>query len=307
MANLIDDSFDFEAYRWMTDAKMKVKPASGFDLVAEFADRASHAEMFSTKLRGLIEFRPGELTVLAGYNGSRKSTFAGQIALDLCVQREPTLIMSPEMAPAKTLGRMARQAFACARPTNAQLERFQRWTDGRLWLVDHLGRLTPDLTLAIIRYFCAELAGKHVFIDSMMMVCESEEHLDSQKQMVGDLVRVGIETGAHIYLVAHARKPPGKDGEDTPPSKYDVKGSSVITDQASNVLTIATNKAKMRAIEAGNSTEEWMTQPDVWVTCEKQRNGAWEGRAGLWACRKSFRFLDSRMAPCEPYVLSDAP
>ena len=61
------------------------------------------------------------------------------------------------------------------------------------------------------RYFAEELGGSHVVIDSMMMVCASEEHLDEQKQFVTDLVRLSQETGLHVHLVTHCRKPQGGD------------------------------------------------------------------------------------------------
>ena len=59
---------------------------------------------------------------------------------------------------------------------------FMRWTDNRLWLFDHVGRLTPSRCLALCRYFADELKGAHVFIDSMMKVCQSEE-LDQYDEM----------------------------------------------------------------------------------------------------------------------------
>ena len=305
MASVIEDDIDFSAYMRDTECSAKVRRASDFadDLAAEFAPKhgVRDPEMFSTKLRGLLGFRPGEVTAWAGYNGHRKSMFTGQVALDLCVQRQRVLVVSLEMSPARTLARMVRQAAAVSHPGSEFLREFTRWTDGRLWLFDHLGRITPDLCLALLRYFAQELQGQHVFIDSMMMVCKSEEHLDEQKQFTTDLVRVAQETGLHVHLVAHCRKP--QTGEDKPPTKYDLRGSAAISDQCHNVVTIWANKLKAAKLQADPHDAAALADFDALVSVEKQRNGEFEGRAKLWFHRASMRFLDDRVSACEPYHL----
>ena len=305
MASVIADDIDFSAYLRDTECSAKVRRASDFadDLAAEFAPKhgVRDPEMFSTKLRGLLGFRAGEVTAWAGYNGHRKSMFTGQVALDLCAQRQRVLMVSLEMSPARTMARMARQASALARPSGEFLHAFARWTDDRLWLFDHLGRITPDLCLALLRYFAQELQGQHVFIDSMMMVCKSEEHLDEQKQFATDLVRVAQETGLHVHLVAHCRKP--QTGEDKPPSKYDLRGSAAISDQCPNVVTIWANKLKAAKLQVDPHDAAALADFDALVSVEKQRNGEFEGRVKLWFHRASMRFLDDRVSECEPYRL----
>lgn len=308
MAGLIPDSLDWTAYERSTETAVKVKAASDFsdDLVAEFAPRDRSArvpEMFSTKLRGRIEFRPGEITVWAGYNGHRKSMFAGQVALDLCVQRQRVLVASMEMYPRKTLARMARQAYGHDRLIPEQAQFFARWTDDRLWLFDHMGRVEPKVMVAVMRYFADELKGQHLFIDSMMMVCASEESLDEQKQFTTDLVRTAQETGLHVHLVAHCRKPAA--GEEKPPTKYDLRGSAAISDQAHNVITVYANKGKKAALQKDPNDSRALNEPDQYVTVEKQRNGEWEGRVGLWFHEQSMRFCDDRTSPVEPYHLGE--
>jgi len=305
MAEMIPDDIDFSAYERQTECKAKVRAASVFiaELRSQFAPktREQAPEMFSTRLRGLLHFRPGEVTAWAGYNGHRKSMLTGQVVLDLCVQRQRTLVVSLEMQPERTLARMARQASAVATPSGAFLEAFSQWTDGRLWLFDHVGRISPTLALAVCRYFAEELQGQHVVIDSMMMVCASEEHLDEQKQFVTDLVRVAQETGLHVHLVTHCRKP--QQGEDRPPSKYDIRGSSAISDQCPNVVLVWANKAKAAALEKDPHDEAELSKPDALVIVDKQRNGEFEGKVKLWFHPASFRFCDDRITAVEPYHL----
>ncbi len=309
MAHFLSDEIDFSAYERDTECKAKVRRASDFDedLDAEFAPRSGRrsGSMFSTKLRDVIEFRPGEVTCWAGYNGHRKSMFTGQVALDLCAQREPTLIVSLEMKPRKTLARMARQATACSAPNVDQRRQFTRWSNGRLWLFDHEGRLLPDRCIAVCRYFAKELGGKHVFIDSMMKVVQSEESLDEQKRMVGDLCDIAKETDLHVHLVAHCKKPNGM-GEDKPPTKYDIRGSAAISDQCSNVILVWQDKAKRakqtaQQLAGTPADRETLDRWDAIITIDKQRNGDVEGKFGLWFDDPSLRFTDNPLTRVEPY------
>lgn len=308
MAELIPDTVDFRAYMRDTEASVKVRPASAFfdDVAKVLAPKhrgsPRDAYMLSTKVGGALEFRPGEVTCWAGFSGSRKSMFTGQVALDLCVQQQPTMIASFEMLPARTISRMVRQCFGAAHPARASIEAFHRWSDGRLWIFDHFGTIAGAECLAVCRYFADKFDGAHVFIDSMMMVCASEEHIDEQKQFMTGLVRLAQETGLHVHLVAHARKPAGGT-EDKPPTKYDVRGSAAITDQAANVITVWANKAKTAALQRNATDEDALAKPDALVTIEKQRNGEFEGRFQLWFDEASMRFMNDRTSAIEPYVL----
>ena len=311
MARLIDaDDIDFSAYERENAPRMKVRPAALFadQLEAAFAPRehgARRPRMSSTKMRHCIEFRPGETTVWAGYNGHRKSLVTGQTMIDLCAQGERVMAMSLEMLPGMTLARQCRQAFGTATPSARQREAFMRWTDDRLWLFDHLGHFAPKLCLAALRYFADKVGGHHAFIDSMMMVCESEESMDEQKALVTNLVRIAQETGLHIHLVAHCRKP--GDDESKPPTKYQIRGSAAISDQVHNIVTVWANKAKKAEIEAkgAKASEDTLAKPDALLSVEKQRNGAFEGKLGLWFDEASFRFTDERTTPIEPFPIED--
>lgn len=309
MANLIPDDIDFAAYEAETEFRVKVRRASVFadDLHAKFdASPSSRSPaMGSTKLRGAIEFRPGEVTTWAGYNGHKKSMFTGQLALDLCEQRQRTLLVSLEMPPGDTLQRMSRQACASDLPSRERRNEFMRWTDDRLWLFDHVGRLTPSRCIAVLRYFAHELKGAHVFIDSFMKVVKSEESMDEQKQMVSDICDVAKETGLHVHLIAHCRKPGGQ-GEDKPPTKYDIRGSGAISDQSHNIILVWDNKAKRAEADKREPNPMVMGQPDVVVCIDKQRNGSVEGKFGLAFDVRSLRFCDSEMAAVDPYPMEAA-
>jgi twinkle protein len=296
MAGMIEPQ-DFAEYLNATEFKAKVRAASDFaedleELAFPRRDVPADPDMGSTKLRGVMRFRPGEVTAWAGYNGHKKSMFTTQVALDMCALQQRTLIASLEMQPERTLLRMSRQAYGHNEMSRSYLADFSRWTDGRLWLFDHVGRISPATCIAALRYFADKLQGRQVFVDSLMMVCASEEHLDEQKQLVTDLVRVAQETGLHVHLICHCRKP--QSGEDKPPSKYDLRGSAAISDQCHNVITVWADKAKK---------PDDYDRPDALVTVEKQRNGEFEGRCALWWHAPSMRFVDKLGAHVEPYPI----
>lgn len=306
MANMIRDDIDFRAYEESTEFKAKVRPANVFadELDAEFTPKVGgrRVAMHSTKLRNAISFEPGEVTVWAGYNGHRKSTFTGQVTLDLIALAERTLVISLEMPPRKTLARMAKQAAAAEAPSAIARREFMAWTDNRLWLFDHVGRLTPRKCLAVCRYFADQLEGRHVFIDSFMKVCESEESMDEQKQLIGDICDLSKETGLHIHIVAHCRKPAG-GAEDKPPTRYDVKGSGAIPDQAHNVILVFEDKVKRAEADKKEPRPEIMARPDAIVVIDKQRNGSVEGKFGMWIDYRSLRFVDHQSEPVNPYEM----
>lgn len=308
MAAMISaDSIDFAAYMASTENKTKVRPASEFfdDVRQEFDDIESGKQfpgMTSTKLGSVLQFRPGEVTAWTGYNGHKKSMFTSQVALDLAAQSERVLLASFEMTPGKTLARMARQCAANNRPSDRFLSAFQSWSDNRIWLFDHLGRVSPEQTIGLCHYFANELQGKHIFIDSMMMVVGSEESMDEQKQFVTDLVRTAQETQSHIHLVTHCRKPQSGD-ENKPPSKYDLRGAAAISDQVSNVAIVWANKKKKADLEANPGDLKTLEEPDALVIVDKQRNGVFEGKAQFWFDDRSLRFCDTRIHRVNAYAL----
>lgn len=278
---IIPAEFDWRDYD-TTDERHKVKPASDYlgEVLRAFegADEAIGAFWPWDKMndRGM-RFRPAEVTIYAGINGNRKSMMTTQIALQLMRQQQPVLIASFEMAPRMTLKRMANQAAGARLPSVEYLERLHAWTDGRLWLYDHLGACAPRQVLAVMRYAASELGVKHFFIDSLMKVVKGTDDYSGQKEFIGSLCAFSLAHEAHVHLVAHARK--GKDisgGID----KWDIKGASEITDQVDNVCLVS------------KVEDEKEGEPNQWLEVAKQRNGEFEGRVGLYFDSASLSFAE---------------
>ena len=302
--DLINDT-DLNSYIDEPEFHSNVRNASDFmrevirDLdVNKEADTAPGLNI--AKIQGLFHFQPGEVTVWAGYNGHRKSMMTSQAALNLAAQGERVLIVSLEMLPWRTMSRMTRQATGLAFPAPTEIENFNKWTDGKMWLFDHVGRIVPAKVLALCRYFADKFNGTHVFLDSWMMICGSEENMDEQKQFSTDLCRLAQATGLHVHVVAHCRKPPGQLTEKHEPTRYDIRGSASISDQAANTMIVWMNKAKFATLDTNPNNQKALQEPCAVLKCDKQRQGAWEGKVALWFDPSSLRFCDDRTSAVKP-------
>lgn len=280
--NIIPADFDWREYD-VEEERHKVRPASDFvdDVLASYRGddeqlRGAYWPWDKANERGL-RFRPGEVSIYAGINGHRKSMLTSQIALHLMRQKQPVLIASFEMAPRRTVDRMMRQS-AGNKPPDAYGLLWKDWSQGRLWLYDHVGNCAPRQVLAVARYAVTTLGVKHVFVDSLMKVVAGTDDYTGQKTFVGGLCSLALAHDAHVHLVCHARK--GKDvaaGID----KWDVKGAGEITDQADNVCLI--NK-RDDAAEG---------EPNQWLEVAKQRNGEYEGTLGLFFHPEALSFAEA--------------
>ncbi len=292
MANFLEDDVDFAAYMDLTEHDQRVIGAGQYaeDVVSYFWDeKVERGQVLPwEKTIGTIAFRPGEVTLWAGYNGHGKSLALGQFCVGLVTQAKNMCIASLEMKPVITLARMCRQAAGTSKPDPDFIRMFHQTTDYCMWLYDQQGTVSADKMIGVMRY-AAEVKGCHHFIlDSLLKCGIGEDDYTAQKMFVDRICTVARDTGMHIHFVAHSRK--GKD-EKTPPGKMDVKGTGSITDQVDNVITWWRNKAKEDAARSGEELDD--SQPDALLVCDKQRNGDWEGKVGFWFEPASLQFVES--------------
>ncbi|WP_200884381.1 DnaB-like helicase C-terminal domain-containing protein [Methylotenera sp. G11] len=296
LSSLMINESELNSYMVERDASehANVKPASEFlnELITFFNSDSvySGASLPWQKTHEQFRLRPGEVTLWAGFNGSGKSLVLGQIMLHL-LKEQKACIASLEMKPVTTLARMCRQALGSNKPTDEYVKRFCERGGDKLWLYNQLGTVNSERIISVIHYAAEKLGVHHFVIDSLMKCGISDDDYTGQKHFVDRLCAAAKDTDCHIHLVAHSRK--GQD-ELTPPGKMDVKGSGSITDQVDNVMTVWRNKRKEQAIASSKADEKILNEPDTLVICDKQRNGEWEGKIGLWFNQASMRFLESR-------------
>lgn len=288
---LTADAVDFSAYLEETDAAHKVVRASSFcdEVIAYYhaGEALQGAKMPWAKTHQLVRFRRGEVTLWAGMNGHGKSLALGQVVLGFAAEKQRTCIASMEMKPMISLARICRQAHCAPIPDADFIRRFHGATDGLMWFYDQQGTVRPEMMLAVVRYCADRLRVDHFVLDSLMKCGIDEDDFNRQKRFIDSLTAVARDTGIHIHIVAHSRK---KADEFTPPGKMDVKGTGTITDQVDNVMTVWRNKRKESDQQSGDSRSH--KEPDSMIICDKQRNGEWEGRIGLWFQPAAQQFVE---------------
>lgn len=292
MAEFIDDSIDFSLYADMTECKQKVFSAGEYaeEVVAHFWEQKEDDGIVMPwrKTHGRIAIRPGEVSLWAGINGHGKSLVLGQYSISMLPQKQRICVASLEMKPRTTLSRMSRQAYGGSKPSPEFIREYAQTTDKWLYFYDHQGTTKTETALGLIRYAAQELGCHQFILDSMTKCGIDDDDFSRQKRFVDSLCAVAQDTGIHVHLVAHSRK--GQD-ESKSPGKMDVKGSGAITDLVDNVFCWWRNKPK-EELARTNSDKYDPSEPDGVLSCDKQRNGEWEGRIGLYFDPASTQYVE---------------
>jgi len=138
---------------------------------------------------------------------------------------------------------------------------------------------------------------QHFVIDSMMRIAGLEEDFPSQGVFMNRLQEFVKDTGTHVHLVVHPRK--GQAGGK--PGMLDVKGSSLIPNNADNIVVVARNEAKMALSKERELDDDEKQWHDTEVTVEKQRESGWLGTFYLRFNPYQFTFTPCAKAkPPEP-------
>lgn len=118
------------------------------------------------------------------------------------------------------------------------------------------------------------------------------------------------EVNAHLHLVAHNRKP---QTEGQHQGQTGVKGAMEIAANSHNQMEVVRHRDiedLRERLELGHELtpkqRKRADMPPVHLHCNKQRNGDWEGRAGLWFDQRNYRYRErleenamSRRVYCE--------
>lgn len=304
---LIPDTIDLSAYIEPAES-VAVRPANYFTEraldVLNGRKAAKGLPLPWSKAADKFALRPGELTIWTGFKGHGKSMLLSQVLLHAMTSGERVLIISPEFKPEGLLARKVRQAACTGAPADGFARRFLAWAgDGRLWLFDHQGSLTPDTVTAVIRYAIDEHAVTHILVDSLMKCGIAPDDYQRQKKLVDDLQSIAHQRDVHVHLVAHARK---CENDDKPARLHDVKGASELCDMAENVCSVWKNKRKLEARPSSQSKHE--DEPDALLIIDSQRNGdGWTGSIALWFDQRSFQFKGERGLSPVAWVAPSAP
>lgn len=287
----LDDTIDFDAYfADQVDESAKIRPASEFvdSVIDRFYGQGSEVNWTPIgfqKAEGKFDVRLGEMTIWAGINGHGKTTYLSNIMLNLMQAGHKVCLVSLEMTPAETMAKMVLQAAGTGSPSIAFIKAFHAWTNGKLWIYNHVGRVAPSRALAVATYARKEIGVDHIVIDSLMKCSAgvATDDYSSQRDFVDSLCVLTRDTRLSVHLVCHMRK---GENERTAPGKFDVKGAGEITDLVDNLVIVCKNLKKQQ--------NEDSQDPDAFVMVAKQRHHPWDGSFAFWFDKKSQQFCESQ-------------
>lgn len=231
-----------------------------------------------------LYFRQGELTVWGGLAFAGKSTMLNFLKANLVSKRRYVFEATMEMLVELQMSKLAKVCMG-EEIHEQRLRKFCQEVGRYLLFADVVGSIDMEELMEMMwfshrRYGCTDF-----IIDSLMRI---KGHADQEKQaeIVNILQGFVKETGSHVHLVCHFRKP----AEGEKPSMYHVKGSSALIDNPDNVVILMRNKAKDDAFKAGKGMEALDAMHDTEVIVEKQRQSGWVGSYKLKYHKKSFSF-----------------
>jgi twinkle protein len=224
-----------------------------------------------------VAIRDHELTIVTGVNGHGKSMFINQIMTDFMRSTsQPWFVYSGEITTNRFLYRTIRQLTKEEIPSVGRLQDGLAWLNNKLYLSKYGESISyRNISFWIDEYY-TKYGCKYFIIDSFMKCGIREDDAAAQKDFLTLLCDSKNAYPIHIFLVAHARKPPIQRHDENaslepPPMKEDIRGIGTITDLADNVWSVWRNKKKEFY------PHNHMREPDVKLFVLKQRNYEWEG------------------------------
>ena len=175
---------------------------------------------------------------------------------------------------------MTRQMIGTRDPDPKYIDKYFDFANGKIFLFDQQGMVSASRICNVIEYVTNELGVTHFVLDSLMKCGINTDDLSGQKNFVDRLCAIAKDFKCHIHLVAHDRKP---DDEKRKPSRWEIAGSSDISNQVDNCFGVWRNVAKV-------GKPELESEEDAVIICDAQRNGEWTGEIKLWVDEGSYRY-----------------
>ncbi len=279
-----------------------LRDISDYDLVEEIRPKNPiqyYSPQFHTKFSN-VRLYPAELTILGGINGSGKTTFLMQMALDMVAQKNKVVIASFEQKPEKYLKKIIKQATLESMPSADKIKKIVEWLSGKIMVYDIVGVPDKKDMLETFEYAYRRFGINHFIIDSLTKMGFAEDDYNGQKLFTEELTNFVKKLGIHIILVVHSRK---LHSEKQKMDKMDLKGTGAISDLASNVMILVRNKAKEEAIDEGRHDLD--NKADATLIIRKQREYGWEGALRFNYDRNSETYYEQDKVPIQYYIEQD--
>ena len=267
-----------------------------------------------------FKIREREITVFQGYSHHGKSIILNHVILHLVHSYKLSCCLaSMEMPATDTLENTMRQAIARrkpvtdeGKPNEVQFYRAMEWMDQYFWVYDCLGGAKVADMLEVFGYAARRHGVKLFVIDSLMMMDIHEDDHDRQKEFMNDLAAFAKEYAAHVFLVAHSKKPDQKRPENKYwARKHDILGSVHISNIAHNIVCIHRNLKKeedlenLKQIRPRDESEEDRLERlhDALFIVQKQRKTGKTVHKRLWFdAGGSWQYCDRFETPPRRYI-----
>jgi twinkle protein len=272
-----------DAKDWVANAKApkidRLVTASemGKRLLAEISHKE---EPFTLPFMGIkwpytgFWFRPGEVTVWGGYTGAGKSTILNFIKSQILADQRAIFEASLELKVEVTLRRLA-TIFTGERLDEESALKFIHGAGEYLIFADVVGSMKRDELMEMMWFAFKRYGCGHFMIDSLMRIEDLEEDYPAQGAFCNRLQDFAKETNTHVHLVAHLAKPSQTQER---PTMYGIKGSSLLVNNADNVILISRNNEKEKLRRSDKLTPEHdLAMHDAEIIIEKQRETGWTG------------------------------
>ena len=239
---------------------------------------------------------PTGVTLLAGANASFKSTLASQILLWAAKFEDVKVgLASFEMTIADIGGLMTQQSACSDNPTTEWYDRFESWSEQKIFIFDQLGSISPEKVLGAVHAF-GTAGCKLVCVDSLMMCSvgggDNSSSMENERAFVSSLIGIARTHDMAVILVHHLRKPSQlANGQQYIGTKWDIRGSGQIVDLAALVLLASSDQKKTELIQKRDKFGVTLTDQEneyvekhscLSLQVAKNRYSAFEGRINLW-------------------------
>lgn len=202
--------------------------------------------------------RPHELTLLCAPTGAGKTQFLANLSAQLLVSRTPHFVAPVETGDRDFLARVVscldgrdyNNGDPIAKETLVALS--EKYGDlicrNSLFVSTYDNRVDIEEMLNLLKFMHQEYGVKVALLDNLnffLNVVSSQLERAEMDNAVHEFVMLAKRLPMHIILIVHPRKTDGGRVE----SEFDIKGSSLAVQEASNVVLF--NRPEAEAVESG--------------------------------------------------------
>lgn len=249
-------------------------------------------------------FALGELTIWSGSNGSAKSTFLGQMAIETINQGLNVAMFSGELTDKRLLNWLTLQSAGKSNITRNDeknyyfvnsyaKEKILKWLDNKLYVYDNTFGNKANEILESVRTCIDNHNIKVVILDNLMsmnLASYGDQKYDVQTKLVTELSALAKEKQVHIHFVCHPRKSLSFL------RKNDISGTADLTNIADNVIIMhrvnVDFKTKTKEMFGWNEGHEIYQYTNVLEVCKNREYGVEDEFIGMYFEIESKRLLN---------------